>query len=64
MKLRIKELRDEKGITQAKLSEKSGISRVYIAKIENSDDCGKVGTDVLIALADAFEVKVDDLFCK
>ena len=61
MRYRLKEIREEKGITQEKLEEMSGVSRQTISAIENNDDYqAKVGT--LLALANAMETTVDNLF--
>ena len=61
MRYRLKEIREEKGITQEKLEEMSGVSRQTISAIENNDDYqAKVGT--LLALAKAMETTVDNLF--
>lgn len=61
MGYRLKEIREEKGISQEKLEELSGISRQTISAIENNDDYqAKVGT--LMALAKALETTVDNLF--
>ena len=61
MRYRLKEIREEKGITQEKLEEMSGVSIQTISAIENNDDYqAKVGT--LLALAKAMETTVDNLF--
>ena len=61
MEYRLREIREEKGITQEKLEELSGVSRQTISAIENNDEYqAKVGT--LMALARALETTVDNLF--
>ena len=61
MGYRLKEIREEKGITQEQLEEKSGVSRQTISAIENNENYqAKVGT--LVALANALETTVDNLF--
>ena len=61
MEYRLKEIREEKGITQEQLEEKSGVSRQTISAIENNENYqAKVGT--LVALAIALETTVDNLF--
>ena len=61
MGYRLKEIREEKGITQEQLEEKSGVSRQTISAIENNENYqAKVGT--LVALAIALETTVDNLF--
>ena len=58
MKYRLKEIREEKGITQEKLEELSGVSRQTISAIENNEEYqAKVGT--LMALAKALDTTVD-----
>lgn len=60
MKLRIKEYREKQGLTQQELAEKANCSRQFINMLENSDDIN-VSTKVLLGIANALEVKVDDL---
>ncbi len=61
MGYRLKEIREEKGITQEELEKKSGVSRQTISAIENNDDYqAKTGT--LLALAKALDTTVDKLF--
>lgn len=61
MKNRLRQFREEKGWSQTKLSEESGISRVTINCLEN----GKVQvakTDTLTKIADALEHTVSEIF--
>ncbi len=51
--------RDLRGLTQAALAEKAGMSRVTVAEIETGRKQGSVAT--LRALADALGVSMDDL---
>lgn len=61
MRYRLREIREEKRITQEKLEEMSGISRQTISAIENNEGYqAKVGT--LMALANALGTTVDNLF--
>ena len=60
MKLKIKEYREKQGMTQQELAEKASCSRQFINMLENSDDIN-VSTKVLLNIANALEVKVDDL---
>lgn len=61
MGYRLKEIREEKGITQEELEKTSGVSRQTISAIENNDNYqAKTGT--LIALARALGTTVDKLF--
>lgn len=61
MGYRLKEMREEKKITQEELEKLSGVSRQTISAIENNDGYqAKVGT--LMALAKALDTTVDNLF--
>lgn len=61
MGYRLKEIREEKGITQEELERTSGVSRQTISAIENNNDYqAKTGT--LIALARAMGTTIDKLF--
>lgn len=61
MGYRIKTIREQLGMTQVQLAQKSGISRTTIWALENGTD--KVTTtQTLKKLADAMNVTVDDLF--
>lgn len=57
---RIKQLRNERGLTQTKLAEFVGKDRQYLYKIEK----GKVTPNIVTisALADALEVSLKDFF--
>ena len=61
MKYRIKELREEKRMTQEELSEKSGVSRPIISKLEQEKPVNML-TDTLSKIANALDVKVSSLF--
>lgn len=58
---RLKEVREEKEISQVKLSEMSGISRQRINLMESNPDCN-VTTDTLEALAAALGVEVSAIY--
>ena len=61
MGYRLKEIREEKGITQEELEKQSTVSRQTISAIENNDDYqAKTGT--LVALAKALDTTVDKIF--
>lgn len=62
MKLDIKRIRKEKGISQEELSEKSGVSRPTISNLENNPDAVTT-TDTLQKIAMALNVKVSDFLC-
>lgn len=61
IKNRLKKLREERGISQEKLSELSGISRTTLSKIENNEEVS-VNTRTIVKLADVFDVNPSDIF--
>lgn len=61
MGLRVKEIREAKGMTQEELETKSGISRQTISAIENGKTTN-VKSGTLIALAEALETTLDAIF--
>lgn len=61
MRFRIKEIREEKNISQEKLSELSGVSRTIISGLE-TNNLSQTSTTSLMKIASALEVKVKDLF--
>jgi putative transcriptional regulator len=62
MKNRIRVLRAEKGWSQADLAEQVGVSRNSINAVEN----GKFDPSLPLAfrIADAFELKIEDVFLR
>lgn len=56
--MRLKQIRNEKGLSLRALSEISGVSQRTIEDLERRDD-GRVST--MIKLADALEVTLDQL---
>ena len=59
---KLKQLREEKNITQAKLSELSGVNLQMIQKYEQGvKDINKAQGITLHALAQALECKIEDL---
>lgn len=61
MSYRIKEIREQKKMTQEELETKSGISRQTISALENDKlQDAKVGT--LMAIANALGTTIDNLF--
>lgn len=61
MENRLKHFREEKGWTQGKLAEESGVSRVTINGIENGK-INVVKTDTLAKLADALGMTISAVF--
>lgn len=59
---RIKEVREEKKLSQEKLSEKSGVSRANIVSLEAPNSRTVTTTNTLIKIAAALECKVSDIF--
>ncbi len=57
---RIKQLREERNLTQEKLAEKSGLSIDYIGKIEVN--INQPGLKALIKIADALKVQLKEIF--
>ncbi len=58
---RLKEIREERNVSQVRLSELSGISRQTISKIE-ADPAAVFKVDTLQALANALGVSIEDIF--
>lgn len=61
MGYKIREMRDEKRMTQEQLAKKSGVSRATIAALENGTD-RTTTTKTLLKIAKALETTVDALF--
>ena len=59
---RVKELRKERKITQAKLAQELGISRSAVAMYE-TDKCD-LSNEMLVALSNFFDVSTDYLLCQ
>lgn len=57
----IKELRENKGISQYRLSQMTDISRTYIRNLENNKKCNP-SLHILSLIAEALEVDIKDLF--
>ena len=60
-KNRLKAIREEKGISQADLAEKTGLSRTTISKIENNEEVN-VTTQTIKKISDVFGVSPSDIF--
>ena len=58
---RIKEIRENKNITQYALSKKTKISRSFISELENNKRTNAT-LNLLMRIADAIEVDIKDLF--
>ena len=57
--MRLRKLREERGITQEKLAKRARLSRVYVALIETKRSDPRLS--VVVKLAKALKVKVGDL---
>lgn len=58
---KLKRVREARGMSQEELSEKSGISRTIISRLEN-DNGVSTTTKTLLALATALNCQVTDIF--
>lgn len=61
MQFRVKQCREEAGLSQEALSEKSGVSRTIISGLES----GKITvttTETLLKISNALEKNVSDIF--
>ncbi len=61
MGYRIKNLREEKRLTQEQLAKKAGVSRVTIALLESKENYDTT-TKTLVKIAKALDTTVDALF--
>ena len=61
MVFRIREIREDKGISQLELSEKSGVTRATLWRLESEDGC-EATTITLTKIANALGVPLSDLF--
>ena len=61
MKNRLKEVREERGISQEKLAEMTGLSRTTLSKIENNEAVN-VNTRTIVKIADVFGLNPSDIF--
>ncbi len=58
---RIRELREQRGITQGQLATQSSVSQGYLSQLENGD-VRNPSAGVLLRVASAMNVEADDLF--
>lgn len=61
MKNRVREIREEKRLTQAELAEKSGISRQTLISIETEENYSTT-TSTLLKIAAALETPINLIF--
>jgi len=57
--MRLRKLREQRGITQEQLAQRAGLSRVYVALIETKRSDPRLS--VVVKLAKALKAKVGDL---
>lgn len=60
-KNRLKQLREEHGISQVELAKRTKLSRATISKLENNEQVN-VNTQTLAKIADVFGVPASDIF--
>jgi len=60
-KNRLKQLREEHGISQVELAKRTKLSRATISKLENNERVN-VNTQTLAKIADVFGVPASDIF--
>ena len=58
---RVREKRNEKNMSQDELSQKAGVSRAIISKLENNEEV-VTSTETLKKLASALDCKVSEIF--
>lgn len=61
MGYRIKEIREERGISQSKLAELTGITRTTLWRLENGEE-ETTTTKTLLKIANALGVTISELF--
>ena len=61
MKSNLKAAREARGISQAELSRESGVDAQTVSALENNE-ARNLTSKLLVALADALKVTVDELF--
>ena len=61
MGYKIRQIRENKGMSQTELAEKSGVSRATIWKLE-TDDTAITMTSTLQKIANALGVSLDEIF--
>lgn len=61
MAYKVKYFREKKKMTQEELSEKSGVSRAIISRLESGEEVVTT-TETLIKIASALDRKVGDIF--
>lgn len=62
MAYRVKEFRKKRKMSQAELSEKSGVSRAIIVRLEDEETEFVTTTSTLQRIANALDTKVSDIF--
>lgn len=61
MGYKIRDIREQKKMSQEELSQKSGVSRTTISNLENNIDKTAM-TSTLVKIANALDVTVDQIF--
>ncbi|MCJ2165231.1 helix-turn-helix transcriptional regulator [Pseudodesulfovibrio sp. S3] len=60
--IRMRQLRDEAGLSQEKLAELAEVHRTYISTIERGQQ--NISLTVMIKLANVFQISLDELFAE
>jgi len=61
MKIKLKEIREKKGITQEELAARSGVSRTTISDLEN-EKIESTTNGTMLKIAEALNCKINDIF--
>ena len=61
LKNKLKELREERGISQVELCEKTGLSRTTISKIENNEEVN-LNTATIIKISEVCGLQPSEIF--
>lgn len=61
MEYKIKQVRENRNLTQEELSKKAGVSRAIISRLEN-EDCVVTTTETICKIANALDCSVSDIF--
>lgn len=62
IRINIKKIRQEKGLTQAQLAEKADLSHDYIRQIESLKVANTFSVDTLYRIAKALDIDISKLF--
>lgn len=60
--LAVAHFREEKGLTQPQLAQKTDVSRAHIQNIENYNKKTQISLSMIFCIANALDISVSDLF--